>query len=259
MRIAVCLSGQPRSIEFARKSILRYFNAEGVQVDFFCHAWDYNTWKLPDHSIGEYQQLDKDWLTEQLLQFNPISYVIETQEDLFKAQEPMGYVPFGSLYWSMMIANHLKRAHEIEMGFRYDVVFKCRYDNVFDPDTSVMDQLRDNWIGDRTIYFPHNYRMGLEYNQFNASDCIFFGDSWGMDLVCDIFRKIREGEAPKRRIDNYHVLGPGTRLTKYGQAINLDMKVASNFPEIMYRAEVLGMDSVDDFYAIKDMHHSYYR
>ncbi len=42
MKIAVCLSGQPRTVRYAAKSIINYFSGD-YEVDYFCHSIDNNT------------------------------------------------------------------------------------------------------------------------------------------------------------------------------------------------------------------------
>ena len=44
-RTAVCLSGQPRTIKYCAKSIMEYFG----DVDYFCHVWDYNDYKVKNN------------------------------------------------------------------------------------------------------------------------------------------------------------------------------------------------------------------
>ena len=40
MKIAVCLSGQTRTFDYCKESILEFFN----DCDFFCHTYDYNSY-----------------------------------------------------------------------------------------------------------------------------------------------------------------------------------------------------------------------
>ena len=39
MRIAVCISGQPRTWRTAKDNILKYFELDNAQVDFFIHTF----------------------------------------------------------------------------------------------------------------------------------------------------------------------------------------------------------------------------
>ena len=86
MKIAVCLSGQPRVIEYAIPSILNFFSGE-YEFDFFCHSWNYNTYKRKrdNPGIGEFpiwweddEEVDIAQLEQSLLRFNPKKYSIQT-------------------------------------------------------------------------------------------------------------------------------------------------------------------------------------
>lgn len=255
LRIAVCLSAQPRSIEFAKKSIINHFRNGEHQYDFFCHAWNYNTWKLiSTKNSSDIEYVDQDWLIEQLSLFNPKKIIIDC-ENVLKASNKNIDVPYGSLTYSAMKANHLKRMYELENNFRYDYVVKCRYDSVFRENTSIPFPIE---ICERTIYVPHLGRLSHEYNRLNASDCIYFGDSWGMDIASDLYRFIKI-RVPAGRVDNIDTIGPGTIMFEYGTLYNIHFIEYREIQEIFYRKEALGMDVFRDFDKILDLHHQMYR
>jgi hypothetical protein len=150
------LSGQPRSIEFATPSILRYFSGRDHEYDFFCHSWNYNTWKLQDGTYTNDEPVDYFWLNNQLDRFRPKAKIIETKEELYKAYRPHTDVHYGSLLYSLMYSNHLKRLYEIQNNFRYDCVLKCRYDSVFDPKSSFANVLKSNsYNNSQKLYISH--------------------------------------------------------------------------------------------------------
>lgn len=255
MRIAVCISGQPRSIEFCRKSILNFFsNNEKYQYDFFCHSWDYNTWKQPSAVTTAKELVNRYWLEDQIKLFHPKDYLISTEDYYNLATNNNNlHVQYGSLFYSMMLANHMKRKFEIENNFKYDYVVKIRFDSVFHPQQIM--QFSDTEIEERKLFFPHCARMNSEYNLVNASDCVFFGDSWGMDIACDMFRCLpRE----KRREDDFKAFGPGTLLSQHFNKYNILFERTFFLQETFYRKEVLGLDAINDFDKIRDMHSSFY-
>ncbi len=264
MKIAICLSGQPRSIEFASKSILHHFNnnAGNHTYDFFCHCWDYNTWKLQDITYSENEIVDRIWLRSQLDKFSPRSCIINSKAEVELDRYSNGWnnisiIPYGSLLYSAMISNFLKRDYEHQHNFRYDCVIKLRYDSIFHPETlPVFPAI----IPHRTLYFPHLGRFPLEYNRFNASDCLYYGDSWGMDIASDLYRHLRNKLAMLQNADDYDCFGPGTLMAEYCNNHNIDLIHAVNFPEIIYRREVIGLDptNLDEFNKIFDMHSSFY-
>ncbi len=256
MKIAICLSGQPRSIEFAAASILDHFKdgRDGHTYDFFCHVWDFNTWKLQDISWTEPESVDHSWLEIQLQKFNPKSFIIGSAGDADKSH-PGRFIPYHSLLYSTMMSNYLKRKYEFENKFKYDCVFKVRYDSVFVPGY-YPDLPRT--MPERTLYFPHLGRMDLEYRRFNSSDCLYYGDNWGMDIASDLFRHFEIISNFKE--DDCEKLGPGTTMTRYLQSMHFHLIKATDLPEIIYRKESLGLNPLDsvEFGSIQSMHRSFY-
>jgi len=255
VKIAICLSGQPRTIEFAIKSILHYFS-KNAEYDFFCHCWDYNTWKLRGDIWQEAENIEYDWLKNQLLRLNPKKYKIGTIHHLNSVTNNNN-VHYGSLTYSYMIANHLKRMYEYENNFVYDYVVKARYDTIFPPDKSFNFH---HPIHERTVYVPHLGRLQYEYNKLNASDCIFYGDSWGMDIASDLFRHLHRNSATFYKEDDPNIPGPGTTMYEYATNYNLNIKtVPYILPEVFYRKEAMGLDPINDFDKISEIHRSFYR
>jgi hypothetical protein len=254
LKIAICLSGQPRSIEFAAKSILKYYSNGEHEYDFFCHVWDYNVWKLQNIGYSDVEPVDRMWLTDKLSVYNPKKFLIESAEDLNKINGPK-HIPYGSLTYSYMMANHLKRLYEFENNFRYDYVVKARYDNVFLPSTPIFPET----VEQRSLFFPHLGRIPFEYNKLNPSDCIFFGDSWGMDIAADFYRYLRKLAYTPFRIDDPNITGPGTTMFEYATSYNIHLRAThTNVQEIFYRKEALGLDSINDINEIHKIHASFY-
>lgn len=254
MKIAICLSGQPRSIEFTYKSILNYFTGD-YEVDYFCHVWDYNTWKLQTLKFSDIEKIDRNWLEIQLKNFNPKAYIIGSANDLNRAGGR--YVYYGSLTYSYMLANHLKKIYELENNFRYDFVVKARFDSIFDPSLKFVPV---NDQDQRKIYVPHLGRIPYEYNRLNASDCLFYGDSWGMDILSDMFRHIKHKQKQINVEDDPDLIGPGSTAFTYLSSFNTRVAATpGNFPEIFYRKEALGLDSIEDFDKIAKIHASFYQ
>lgn len=267
MKIAICLSGQPRTIEFASRSILNHFsnNRGNHTYDFFCHAWDYNTWKLNGSTGITYsnnEKVDHDWLQEQLNKFSPKYSIINTVRDTKLDYNITGWhnlvhLPYGSLLYSAMISNFLKRKYEHENNFKYDCVFKARYDSVFRVESNIVLPAE---MPQRTLYFPHLGRFPLEYHRFNASDCIYYGDSWAMDIASDLFRHVLSNTRKLHREDDFDCFGPGTLMTEFCNRYSIDLVRSSELTEILYRKEVMGLDPLDpaQFHKIEKMHASFY-
>ena len=259
MKIAVCLSGQPRSIEYATNSTLNYFNSSEYEVDYFCHVWDYNTWKCKgDVKImySGYEPVDNTWLYDQIHRYNPKKFLIDYYAKLYPH---LSYVPWGSLFYSMMYANLMKCEYEIENNFKYDYVVKSRYDLVFPPDRKFSPEPE---IKERHLYFNHAGRMHYRYNIINASDPIFYGDSWGMDIIADSFFEIKQFyDMPyNKRADQLGGHDPGTFISQLANKYNVIIDIDRRNPgDTIYRKEMLGTDPFTDFDKLFKNHHSYYQ
>lgn len=267
MRIAVCLSGQPRTIDKATPNILNYFSGHH-EFDFFCQSWNYNTYKRkksdpapeeqPVYWEGD-EQVDEEWLREQLMAFKPKKLAIQGKDQL---KEPFFW---GSLLYSFMYANHMKRMYEIENNFRYDCVVKSRYDLIFPPDkkffegdfkfTSPFDRKShfDNKIETNylEIFTTHNERMRYEYNRVNTSDCFFYGTSSSMDIIADLYRYAYRKQRTLRA-DDWEMIGPGVYINDL--AVSLNMRTHhTTYDEVFYRKESLPLDSMQDFQKIREI------
>jgi len=258
MKIAVCLSGQPRSIQHAAESILHFFTSPEYEVDFFCHAWDYNTWKLKEETtvfFGKYEPVDVAWLESQLVRFNPKKYFISPYSTIFPKYE---YLSWGSLFYSMAYANMLKLEYETENNFKYDYVVKSRYDVVFDPDRNFVpahDML------ERHLYFSHAGRMRYRYNYINASDPFFYGDSWGMDIIADSYfcTKAEYLNPHNHRQDQLLFHDPGTFISLMARRFNVMIGVDKFNPcDTIFRKEAMNLNCMTQFSEIQKIHSSYY-
>ena len=147
MKIAICLSGQPRTIDYSAPNILQYFSGEH-EYDFFCHAWNYNTYKRKksnpapgEHPVywDEDTLVDTAWIEEKINSYKPKKFAVESVHALNPLLARLtGHrmrFPWDSLTYSIMCANNLKKQYEIENNFRYDFVVRSRYDMIFNPNT----------------------------------------------------------------------------------------------------------------------------
>jgi len=254
MKIAVCLSGQPRTVRYAAKSIINYFSGD-YEVDYFCHSWNYNNWKgktSNNVTWSDDEVLTVEQVYDNLLIFGPKGIEVHTKEELPNIGS------WESLFYSIMRANNLKKQYEIENKFRYDLVVRARYDTVYSPGTNFI--IPDNF-DDLDIFTTHNERMNIEYNRTNVSDVFFFGSSYGMDILCDIYRYVNAINK-RKRADDYATLGPGVLIGDYCNMYNIRVspyKLGFGGQEIIYRKEMMPQDSVLMFDAILENHVRYYR
>jgi len=249
MKIAICLSGQPRSVKYAAPSIINYFSGN-YQVDYFCHSWNYNTWKYKTDRIcwDDDEIIDDSELRKNLSIFNSPKVLIHSKNQISNCGH------WESLFYSIMMVNNLKKQFEIENNFRYDLVIRARYDAIYNPGTKFISP---EIVDDLDIYTMHFERMNIEYNRRNVSDVFFFGTSYGMDILCDAYRYLLIKNKQKR-LDDYDTLGPGVIIGDYCDRHNLLVRGYSG-QEIIYRKEMMPLDPIKNFDTILENHMGYYR
>ena len=160
MKIAVLFFGQPRTLELCAKHIRRNFTYEGVQTDFFVHSFDRVNF-IGSEDLGVERKFDIDELKDLYVKYyNPVDMIVEDYSALTeickaihktqrivmgrskKRDEPPSYygminkseysfVKFLSQFYSSQAVNDLKKKHEEDNNFKYDVVIKSRTDSVF--------------------------------------------------------------------------------------------------------------------------------
>ena len=245
MRIAVCLSGQPRTAEFTVKSIQHYFSGD-YETDYFCHAWDYDTRKMKKDSVywSEEEPVNTDNLQIILNKYDPKLTLIESKKDCPSEGQ------WHSLFYSMMIANNLKKQYEIKNNFRYDFVVRARYDSIFDPESKFTIKQPNHPLD---LYINHADRMKTEFNRINLSDVFFYGSSYCIDIVTDVYRHISS------TTDDLSYLGPGALLHDYCTKYNIVYIKNGNAGEVVYRKECIPADPITKYRDICMNHVGYYQ
>jgi len=195
MKIAICLSGLTRCHERSLKSIKENFE----EADVFAHSYEVknleniikDTWSKD--VTKNYYESEKE-TTEQILQkYLPKAYRIDQYDqisDFFKFIHTMAVdrpedcnLSAISMFYSIHMANNLKKAYEHTNNFKYDITVRMRYDS----------QLKD--------FSPHNYdtnslyipqaddSMIIQKGQ-GINDQFAFGPSDMMDIYSDLFMNI---------------------------------------------------------------------
>jgi hypothetical protein len=255
MKIAICLSGQPRTIEYSTPNILQYFSSSDYEFDFFCHSWDYNTYKRkninskfgdPPVYWDSSVMVDVGQLNEQILLYKPKKFLIEGAE-IFKGIR----FPWDSLTYSMMIANHFKKQYEIENNFRYDFVVRSRFDLIFNPIFKFTVPVQAHRNNHLDIFCTNEARMNFEYSRMNVSDEFFYGSSTAMDILTDLYRRLMHKNSYTKE-DDWDWIGPGASMSDYAEDNNLRLRPffiqASVFrPEVTNLSPLLEYDQISEY------------
>lgn len=258
MKIAICLSGQFRTGEYALPSALNFF--QGHDCDYFCHAWQDNNMRLatPDRYRTFLKTVDKQYTKEYiesiLEKLKPKKVIIE--ENSANVPYPG---PWSQMFYSLMISNWLKKEYEIENNFKYDVVVKTRYDFVYPPNWTFkpMFHKHEPLTDYLEIFSNHATRMSMEYSNINASDTIFYGSSAAMDIFCDLYRYLQWKEIKINNYD-YAPLGPGCLMSEFAAKHNIRI-TSFGLPEVIYRCAGIGLDSVKDYEKLSELNKEIYQ
>ncbi|NBP58963.1 hypothetical protein EBU71_20940 [bacterium] len=220
-RIAVCMSGEPRTYKDCSESINRYYTSKkGNQFQFFGHSWSGNSFKrfLPSGTyIFEYTKEDKDVIANDLKKhFNLTISEVEHQ-----------FIQDGltSWFYSMMKSNFLKQKYEIENNMIFDLVVHSRYDLVFPPNL-IFEQCMPEIIGEKMLYSHFGFYRS-EFFLPNPDAVHYAGTSLTMDII-ESFYNVWQNEAFDRMLgveddDNqfWRKVGPGVLIHRWATMRNI--------------------------------------
>lgn len=272
MRIAVCISGQPRTWRTAKDNILKYFELDDVQVDFFIHTWDCNSFRKNGEILWDrqYESVSEFELEEITKAFNPKKIELETFSD--KSHRSV----WESIFYSFMKSVWLKRQYELENDFLYDIVIKTRFDINFHMQgiNSVNKPLNKFYIHPIRTLVAYSANNGIpkfpsEFNLNTFDDVYFYADSKTMDIISNIYYwykdvlKLSHEQTYKQEfITNVAMfLGPGTILYKYlvDWGIHPYGEIFTPYYVVRKHAEDLKLDSLKDWDRIKSISFNWYK
>lgn len=269
-KIAVCLSGEPRTWEHCADNILGFFKSDIHDVKFFGHTWTDSDFRKEHEFYGveRYEYYDKSVLN--LKMRNKIDYqklVVDDKSVVNDTPEPsvvsFDECAFGlkraanlvkpttyvHMSYSIMKANWLKTMYEIENDMRFDLVVRARHDTYYMPGTTFEDYIPNN-IEPTVIHGAIN-TFPLEYWQNHFNDVLFFGSSRVMNTVCDFYRYYSTGKfwelLDAHWFDPYiKICGYNVSLYKWLAMKNIRVKETS----ILFNTTVFRKKAVDELYRL---------
>lgn len=197
MKIALCLSGQPRGLPLSLTSLRYGLNVDNMDV--FFHAWfDPNTVGQPYDSAQSSQEgrvgiVHPD--TEKLLlDLNPKDYIFEPQREFafarqFRQLPEANQEKMVSIFYSIYTANMLKRKYELLNGFKYDLVIRTRYDLMYKNRIDVTKYIEQTKTSIVTSEKFQGLRNDSQYvhGEYTLTDIFAFSSSENMDVFCDTY------------------------------------------------------------------------
>jgi hypothetical protein len=272
MRIAICLSGQPRTWDKCHKTwnnfIDRLNEKFGASTDIFCHAWDFNT---PPHAVlaahGQASQdLVEDYIRVKgqpisadeklkfLMAIKPVSFLFETQEvsklknaeltqrGLVHANEHGGTAIewAGSQFYGIMRAAALKKKHELDNNFRYDMCIRLRYDLFLDDHQLDWFFNETNTDANIPVYNTfYSCHTGRDENQFpfrRMGDVFWYADSVTFDRICDFYRWL---PVIGKKSFNKNLVGTEQALYFYAKMLRMHIHPLTIDPKVYRQSDYL--------------------
>lgn len=171
MRVALCLSGKPKSYkagyEYHKRNLLDHHD-----VDVFIHTWKDNDNDL-DFLIDNYRP--KRIITTDT--FNTDN--LKKYPDIHPNWPAKNVV---HMFYSIFRSNLEKKIYELESGFTYDAVIKSRFDYALNR-TLPLDSMEAG-----KIYVPEDMVKGrIPPDGIICNDQFAFGDSPTMDIYSNTF------------------------------------------------------------------------
>lgn len=277
--IAVCLSGQSRTWRTAKENIINYFDVKinkdkncKVNVDYFIHTWDTNSYRNKTQPRWENVDCKIDNPNEESeikFAFKPklMEYETYNSDAFLEAWEGM--------FYSFMKSVELKRRYELMKDMTYDMVIKTRFDINF-PQEGVnkfglpINKFYVHSLKPFTAYAssPTPTRFPNEFNQVCFDDVFFYGDSTTMDITAQLYRWYKKimNVGREQKVTQEFVqfpefyYGPGTLLYKYLTNWNIHPYAEHANPYYVVRkeAEDKGLHSINDWQEIFNISKDWY-
>lgn len=206
MKIALCISGQPRGLEHNIPRLLEGLVIPSDIEDIFIHTWFDDSLIGVPFSSAQPDQTGKVgvWAAdtiELLKRLNPIRLEVEYPKSFDELSHLLSLpsaiqTQLASNIYSVYRANRLKCDHERVTGVKYDLVIRARIDCEYDQPYDITQHLDPKWDTDDVLHIPHKFqhmRMDDSYpilgggTYSSMSDTLAYGRSEVVDKFCSVY------------------------------------------------------------------------
>lgn len=205
MKIAFCLSGQPRWLDHGLQNIKSAFSS--YDIDYFVHTWWDKSLVNKKTTLNSNRSFlwEENTLEKIISELTPKGIISEPPKT-FSVYNDANYETLTpnsvhSMFYSIMVSNEIKKLYEKVNNFKYDLVIRCRFDIVFHVFNLNLYSLDSN----NKIYTYHTGAEQLPNDHFAISSSV------NMDYYCDLYNNLekyyREGFRGfiGERLLNYHL------------------------------------------------------
>jgi hypothetical protein len=169
MKIALCISGKPRSSMFCYPYIYDVFMNNKHQVDVFIHSWN------------ECRVLDL---------YRPKQLEINSDSEALDMLLPMlnlnGVKIEGNVQNNVLMYYSIKRCFDL-IDAEYDVIIRARFDLLLQPKFDIESILTDLKNKKYDIYIPNE-----EFNMGGYNDQLAIGTSAAMEIYSNTFFNLNQ-------------------------------------------------------------------
>ncbi len=209
MRVAICLSGFPRTMEYTFPYLKKYI-LDKLNPDIFFYGYSDDEHNISARDIVSY--------------YNPKQYIIrpyttEIEEEIWSSYKTKAInnpnlprakpIQILSQYYNVLHCNNLKQQYEYNNNFVYDIVIRARTDYYFYREFTNQELE----LEPATVYIPNIWDFG------GVSSGFAYGTSSAMDIYSSLFNKIRKYNLEHNkafhpeRLKAYHISQSGLKRT----------------------------------------------
>jgi len=181
MRVALCLSGFPRTMEYSYPYLKKYIIDELSPDIFFFGYEDPRNNKEQIQNLYKASSCVARKYTPEVEKEIWDSYGTKTVENvqMHGTRKPITLL---SQYYNIFKSNELKSLREAEGGFTYDLTIRCRTEYYFFR--KINDE--DFSVEPGHVYIPPIWDFG------GVTDGFAYGDSEAMDIYSNVFYRMSE-------------------------------------------------------------------
>lgn len=196
MKVALCMSGHVRYFNKLSQNFVAAFKK--YNPDLFFHSWENAGYQKRNSGYKHETSKCADLSFISVLNENgivPRSMIFENEAigmkfinaEKYKQQVSVPNENILSMYRKIMLCNNLKSEYEKQIGFKYDIVIKCRPDLMFNSD--IPDQELEDCLKSNIVYVPCKGLQHPEYRR-QINDHFAFGNSFSMDYYSNLYNQI---------------------------------------------------------------------
>ena len=181
IKVAICLSGFPRTTDYSLPYLKRYIS-DPLNADIFFYGYSDINNNLSKEYIVEKYNLKRYVIREFTPEIEKEIWENYGTSEVKHKNGNISVINILSQYYNLFKSNELKKDHEKELNFKYDIVIRARTDYYFYREFT-QEELN---IEPNTVYIPNIWDFG------GVSSGFAYGNSESMDIYSNFFNKIKE-------------------------------------------------------------------